>query len=1415
MKFEDLFKYYMSGDNPEDNIYNPDGDPDDEELDPEDEDGGDSGDGSSVDSEESYDDYQDYDENGEGSGEEGSGEDGETNYAVGEDGEDDQEDQDQDDSNNRNNRDKKDKDEDDTGKEKDTNPTDENGEDGTKTEAGKDQENLDNVDKNLDEKDTENKLKEAKEQEADGSKGHTSSDTGAKNPLEETDAGGLGNEGPQGAGDSPKGAGDSPKGGAGDSPTGGPKGGAGDSPAGGPKGGGAGAEQAGKEVGKEAGKGVADASAKAGGEVAKDAAVAEGTKDAAIGGSTAAAGTGTAAAAGGGTAAAAGGGGAAASGAGGGGLISLIGATVPWSLIVIAVIVIIIIIIIIISFFQTLPGSMLENLKTSVKKWFSNFFAEVAESLGFSDNSLRVNGDDVNRLAQYINDMGYDIQTYGFGDIIVKSEDKGKEGQRDDRAANGVDKKVEDDGESEEIKCKSKYLKAYLAADECTYHFRSFNILNTLFSSSTAQLGLIEVKDDGGFINQYRDKLKIDRTNEDLIVYNHSLDIPVIGWFKKLFTGQRAFQWGEMFRYDLNTWIGRYKRPVELFLAIHLSTMMPDLTYRIATEQRFNTEVDVRFEPIRLCIKGNLNDDTAYIMVNGERLSAKQIMIDYLGCFECKRGFFESSSTFADDDPEWQTWSLNASTDDLWDVFTKLFEKFHDVETPLNEFWNWLVDWKDIKLDESSQTLMETVTAAGVDAFAADREIWIGSGNRFYDYFNTYHTTLATNNYTTTSREDFDVDDVQDMIDKWNEDHGSDDQIDVDIEDDYNDPYVSHKDEYYHLRLKDDSDETKEKVTLAYILYKLGTEDIMFEDDGWGEGDQGGIDNMLWPFVEQVKNHWYYKDIDFLGTTEANATYRLAKVGYKTVEYKNTVDGKQYSMEIPSALYPNSEKDWDFIVYQVAEPVTEGCNDAIKDVFSGQYYRYDGTVEKAMAIANSRALEEGKSTYYYGGTDYTVEDKEKSKAVKEVVSMPDSPEQTLQSLAILKNMHSVSSDYIYRDLKELYVKLEYYSKEQMTEDLTLMWLWPIKVDNKNASFDLVETHDKFGKSIVAYQNAEVLAPCDGTLAKEDDSYEITVTTLNDEAEKLLQYIFRNDYYRINKTKLNGLKIRLDGLTLNSDVHVGDKLKRGQTIGKVNNAAGKLNVTIRFADKTVVDDMTEYMREDHNNKYEEIMKRKMECEEGSLPPVPLRSIFGYSDGGSGVDTSISGYSKNPETVSASANAKAIYQGLKNNFSAEQLAGALGNLGFESGGLYTNNLQNTYETAFGETDESYTNKVNAGTWVSPGGKDFIHDSAGYGLAQWTYYSRKESLYNKHINYGKGIDDIGIQVELLREEMSGSWSNPSWKPAFDSCGSGEDGVMIATKAYCHGYECPEDPEGSMQARINRALGYYQLILAGDLDS
>ena len=63
-----------------------------------------------------------------------------------------------------------------------------------------------------------------------------------------------------------------------------------------------------------------------------------------------------------------------------------------------------------------------------------------------------------------------------------------------------------------------------------------------------------------------------------------------------------------------------------------------------------------------------------------------------------------------------------------------------------------------------------------------------------------------------------------------------------------------------------------------------------------------------------------------------------------------------------------------------------------------------------------------------------------------------------------------------------------------------------------------------------------------------------------------------------------------------------------------------------------------------------------------------------------------------------------------------AGLMGNLYAESG-LNPQNLQNSYEKCLGFTDTAYTAAVDSGAY-----SNFVHDSAGYGLAQWTYWSRK---------------------------------------------------------------------------------------------
>ena len=65
--------------------------------------------------------------------------------------------------------------------------------------------------------------------------------------------------------------------------------------------------------------------------------------------------------------------------------------------------------------------------------------------------------------------------------------------------------------------------------------------------------------------------------------------------------------------------------------------------------------------------------------------------------------------------------------------------------------------------------------------------------------------------------------------------------------------------------------------------------------------------------------------------------------------------------------------------------------------------------------------------------------------------------------------------------------------------------------------------------------------------------------------------------------------------------------------------------------------------------------------------------------------------------------------------------MGNLYAESG-LNPKNLQNTFNTKLKLTDEEYTKRVDNGFY-----RKFVKDGAGYGIAQWTYCTRKEALLN----------------------------------------------------------------------------------------
>lgn len=97
----------------------------------------------------------------------------------------------------------------------------------------------------------------------------------------------------------------------------------------------------------------------------------------------------------------------------------------------------------------------------------------------------------------------------------------------------------------------------------------------------------------------------------------------------------------------------------------------------------------------------------------------------------------------------------------------------------------------------------------------------------------------------------------------------------------------------------------------------------------------------------------------------------------------------------------------------------------------------------------------------------------------------------------------------------------------------------------------------------------------------------------------------------------------------------------------------------------------------------------------------------------------------------------------------VAGLMGNLNAESA-LNPNNLQNSYERSLGMTDAQYTAAVDNGSYTN-----FAKDSAGYGLAQWTYHTRKAALLAYAKSVGASIGSLDMQLNFLYKELSESYS------------------------------------------------------------
>lgn len=162
------------------------------------------------------------------------------------------------------------------------------------------------------------------------------------------------------------------------------------------------------------------------------------------------------------------------------------------------------------------------------------------------------------------------------------------------------------------------------------------------------------------------------------------------------------------------------------------------------------------------------------------------------------------------------------------------------------------------------------------------------------------------------------------------------------------------------------------------------------------------------------------------------------------------------------------------------------------------------------------------------------------------------------------------------------------------------------------------------------------------------------------------------------------------------------------------------------------------------------------------------------------------------------AKTIWSILVGDLGEIATAGIMGNLIVES--AYTlRGFQKQGDYSQSRTaSKTYTKNVSNGTISRD---TFIHDSIGYGLAQWTFYTLKDDLYNywSEASTVASIGNTAMQAKFLLWHLKNKYQG-----VYNNLLKAE-GVRDATNIFLDEYERPRDPEATREERYNMSVEAY----------
>ena len=839
-------------------------------------------------------------------------------------------------------------------------------------------------------------------------------------------------------------------------------------------------------------------------------------------------------------------------------MLQAIAGLIPVLIWVVIIVIIIFIIVGLIGFFTSLPGTFIE----SIKDFGVDLWSGIVGFFNGDDVTTSVTKEDQIELAQKIQDMGYDITGYGFADAEYEYDN----GEVDQNEIDGyTNAKIVDiatfaDGRN--------YLQAYIAQNEATYVLARWNVVGAIKEYGIFAgilewlLGDKSIPDEKvqafseGMINivgvdkeNENQQYLPDEFNEQMQLLGIDISIDRDNKLMKIVSSRAGiasspFAPKTTFYFDLSDWTSIYGKPLELFLSLHLGTMMPDLSYELATSEAFNTKVNIRLQEVKSTYK------VIYRKSDGTELTQEDIERIYLKVM-CNMTD-EQINRFAD-------------AGKLDEAFKTIISKI--VDTAPLDYIN-AQDGSEIYSgsDVSNMQQRRGFNLSEVEEKVLGEKISKVNVTEIFEITNygpQGEPILTTQKFDTT-------------IDRW--------LAVVDL---------------------DNADEVASAQS-ALDGTSLSGLSVQQLEDMKTLIDEGGKEaNTYLPRIESVTKHWFFKTIEFeyglAGRAKKKVQYKPTDEDASLSEenlnggsiildttYTNS-GGIYYQLAEPEYVGPN-----DAII-----ALFKGGEATIDDEqysFPGEYYRYDGTRRTAQKIANAKAKDEGETTYKFQGATYDVQNTESGDMAinKQIVTFAtvdengnESYTDAFSAFSILENTHSLEAETVYRLFKELVIELGYFTREDFMKPLEQVLLWPVERvgsdteegdDNEeevtNGIYRKDNEYGLFLKNGTAVMSGDtIIAPGDAEVVSvEGNTVRLKFKTISDGNAQALKDKFGDDYFDVEKDIVLDMEMTISGIT--PSVSAGSSVTAGSQIGTATNE--DVRIIMFNVDKSLVEDIETYM-----------------------------------------------------------------------------------------------------------------------------------------------------------------------------------------------------------------------------------------------